>query len=97
MNYAPNTTQDLKTYRLLGGRVGGTLTNAPRLFKALQSLAKTNHPRAIAMMCDAWDCPAWVAEGLLTGEIPSRIEGEAVAYDLPSAAIIPLHPSNSKN
>ncbi len=82
-------TDKTVTYSLTSDRK----TDAPSLFRTLSLAYRQGDGRAVSHMFERWDVPANVAERLLSGEIPTRIEGRSVVFELPCCDVVPFVPS----
>lgn len=68
-------------------------TDAPSLFRTLQLAHRQGDTRAVTHMFERWDIPAHVAARLLSGDIPTRVEGRAVVFELPCCDVLPFVPT----
>lgn len=67
--------------------------DAPSLFRTLALAYRQGDSRAVTHLFERWDVPAHVGERLLSGDIPTRIEGRSVVFELPCCDVVPFVPT----
>lgn len=70
--------------------------DAPTLFQSLKEAHQQGDTTAAAHMFDRWDVPPTVANKLLSGDIPHRIEGRSVVFELPCGDVLPFFPVSAQ-
>lgn len=88
-----NTYTDTVIYELSSD----SKIDAPSLFRTLSLAYRQGDSRAVTHLFERWDVPAHVGARLLSGDIPTRIEGRSVVFELPCCDVVPFVPTANRS